>query len=57
MSVKTPYEQALKEADEKAEKARQAFRSIGKMTPRIEKLIDEADEAYKIVDRMLGRKV
>lgn len=53
----TPYEKAVKEAETLTEEVRKTFQAVGKMTPRIELLIVKADEAWQVVDRMLGKKI
>jgi len=51
------FEQAILRANEKTKAARQALIQVGKMTPRVERLIDEAEIAWNEVEKMLGNEV
>lgn len=52
----TPFEKAISEAERLTKIARDAFQAIGRFTPGVERLVEEADSAWMVVDKMLGCK-
>jgi hypothetical protein len=57
MRDKTSFELAMEVAEQKTMVARRALLAAGRPTQGVERLIDEADKAWQVVDGMLGIRI